>query len=93
MAFNDILAVGAMAVLSLAGNFCIVKAFTTGEVGVITPFEYTGLLWAVLFGFFFFDDIPQSNVWIGIAIIAASGLYMVYRENKKGPHTKVQALK
>ncbi len=88
MPIEDLLAVGAMAVLSLAGNFFIVKAFTIGEVGAITPFEYTGLLWAVTFGFVFFGEVPGLNVWIGMAIIAASGLYMVYRENKRRPATK-----
>lgn len=91
MPFDDVLLVGLMAVLSLAGNFFIVKAFTVAEVGAITPFEYSGLLWATLFGFFFFGEIPGFNVWIGIAIIAASGLYMVYRENKKRPAPVEQA--
>lgn len=85
MPLNDVLAVGAVALLSLAGNFFIVKAFTIGEVGAITPFEYSGLFWAVLFGFIFFGEVPAFNVWVGITIIAASGLYMVYRENKKRP--------
>ncbi|MBE7635423.1 EamA family transporter [Sneathiella sp. P13V-1] len=80
--------VGLMALLSLAGNFFIVRAFTIGEVGVITPFEYSGLLWAVLFGMFFFDEIPGQHVWIGVGVILLSGLYMVYRENKKRPAPK-----
>ncbi|MEP3247683.1 MAG: DMT family transporter [Sneathiella sp.] len=85
MPLADIGIVGIMAFLSLVGNFFIVKAFTIGEVGVITPFEYTALVWAVILGFVLFDEIPSNNVWIGSAIIAASGLYMVYRENRKKP--------
>ncbi len=85
MPLPDLGIVGIMAFLSLIGNFFIVKAFTTGEVGVITPFEYTALVWAVLLGFVLFDEIPTTNVWIGSAVIAASGLYMVYRENRKKP--------
>ncbi len=85
MPLPDLGVVGIMAFLSLVGNFFIVKAFTTGEVGVITPFEYTALVWAVLLGFVLFDEIPTTNVWIGSAVIAASGLYMVYRENRKKP--------
>jgi len=91
MPMQDLAAVGLMAVLSLAGNVCIVKAFNIGEVGVITPFEYTGLIWAVLFGAFFFNEIPGFNVWVGSSIIAVSGLYMVYRENKKRPALEEQA--
>ncbi|MDF2366588.1 DMT family transporter [Sneathiella sp.] len=70
-----------MALLSLAGNICLVRSFAIGEVGVITPFEYTALLWAVLLGYFVFADFPAFNVWIGVVIIAGSGLYMIYREN------------
>ncbi len=83
--FEDLLGIGAMALLSLAGNVCILKAFMRGEVGVITPFEYSGLAWAVIFGMVFFNEIPSFNVWVGIAVIAASGIYIVYRENIKRP--------
>lgn len=83
IAFEHLLLIGVMALLSLAGNFFIVKAFTIGEVGVITPFEYSGLLWAVLFGLVLYNEVPATHVWWGIAIIAGSGLYMVYRENRK----------
>lgn len=85
MTYVDVAVVGLMAVLSLAGNFSIVKAFTIAEIGVITPFEYVALLWAVMLGYVFFGEIPNTNVWIGSAIIMASGLYMIYRENKNRP--------
>ncbi len=85
MPLLDVGIISLMAILSLMGNIFIIRAFMTGEVGVITPFEYTGLLWAVLLGFVFFNEIPTINVWIGISVIAASGLYLVYRENRKRP--------
>ncbi|PHQ69466.1 MAG: EamA family transporter [Sneathiella sp.] len=83
MPLEDLALVGAMALLSLSGNICLIKAFSTGEVGVITPFEYSGIIWAVVLGFVVFSDFPAQNVWIGVAVIGTSGLYMVYRENKK----------
>jgi drug/metabolite transporter (DMT)-like permease len=85
MPVADVGVAAIVAFLSLIGNFFIIKAFTIGEVGVITPFEYTALIWAVLLGVVLFDEIPTSNVWVGSAGIAASGLYMVYRENRKKP--------
>ena len=54
---RDLGLVAVMAMLSLAGNLCLIKSFSIGEVGVITPFEYTGLLWAVLLGFFIFSNL------------------------------------
>jgi drug/metabolite transporter (DMT)-like permease len=83
MPLEDVALVAALAFLSLSGNICLVMAFNTAEVGVITPFEYTGLVWAVVLGFVFFSDFPAFNVWVGVAAIGASGLYMVYRENKR----------
>lgn len=82
---EHVMVVGLMAVLSLLGNVFIVKAFTMGEVGVITPFEYSSLIWALSIGYLVFGEVPGDHVWVGMAIILASGLYMVYRENKKRP--------
>ncbi|TNE33283.1 MAG: DMT family transporter [Alphaproteobacteria bacterium] len=80
---DDLGLIGVMAALSLTANTLMVRSFTIAEVGVITPFEYTGLLWAVLLGFVIFSDLPALNVWIGVAVIGSSGLYMVYRENRR----------
>ena len=80
---QDVALVALMALLSLAGNICLVKSFALGEVGVITPFEYTGIFWAVMLGYLIFGDFPGLHVWLGVVIIAGSGLYMIYRENRK----------
>ncbi|USG61753.1 DMT family transporter [Sneathiella marina] len=79
---EDVGLIAAMAVLSLTGNICLIKSFRVGEVGVITPFEYTGLFWAVTLGYLVFAEIPAAHVWTGVAVIGASGLYLVYRENR-----------
>lgn len=79
---GDVGLIATMAILSLTGNICLITAFKVGEVGVITPFEYTGLLWAVTLGYVVFAEIPATNVWAGVAVIGASGLYLVYRENR-----------
>jgi len=83
MPLSDLGWVAVMAVLSLSGNIFLIKSFSIGEVGVITPFEYTGIIWAVVLGYVVFSDFPAENVWIGVVVIGASGLYMIYRENKK----------
>lgn len=80
---QDVGLIAAMAILSLSGNICLIKSFNFGEVGVITPFEYTGLLWAVILGYLVFAEFPANYVWAGVAVIGASGLYLVYRENRK----------
>ena len=64
----------------LVGHICIIKAFSLAEVGSIAPFEYTGVIWAVLFGFFLWGDIPTPNVVTGAAFVVGAGLYIIYRD-------------
>lgn len=60
------------------------NAFRHAPVAVIVPFEYTAIIWAVLLGFFLWGDIPGLHVWLGVAIVAASGIYIVRREATLG---------
>src|SRR5690606_17836791 len=83
MPLEDLALIALMAMLSLVGNICLIRSFAIGEIGVITPFEYTGIFWAVILGYLFFGDFPATHVWIGVVIIASSGLYMIYRETLK----------
>ena len=53
-------------------------------VPVVTPFDYTQLLWAVLLGWAIFGNQPPSSTWAGAAVIIMSGLYTLYREHKLG---------
>ncbi len=73
----------AVALLALLGHICLTKAFTIGEIATITPFEYSSLIWAVLFGYLFWGDFPKIHVWAGTGIIVTCGLYILYREKKK----------
>lgn len=72
-----------IAVLALVGHLLLTKAFVSAQIGVISTFEYTALLWAALLGYFVFGDIPPINVWAGGAVIAASGIFIIYRETRK----------
>ena len=60
------------------------NAFRSAPVAVIVPFEYTAIIWAVLLGYFLWGDIPGLHVWFGVAIVSASGIYIVRREANLG---------
>jgi len=72
--------IAAMAVFLILGQLFTVKAFRSAPVGVVAPFQYTELLWATLIGAALGDPWPEFHVWIGAAIVVASGLYMLWRE-------------
>ena len=50
---------------------------------MVAPFEYTALIWGVLYGWIFWSDWPDSTGWIGIAIIVGSGLFVIWMERRE----------
>ena len=69
------------------GQYFLVIAFRFGEVGVLAPFRYFNLVWAVIYGFLFFGDIPQRDMIIGGLVVVGSGLFIWWREMQvKGRH-------
>jgi drug/metabolite transporter (DMT)-like permease len=67
-------------IFMLVGYQFIVLAMREGDIPVVTPFRYTSLLWAVILGMIIFGEFPDVLTIIGGAIIVASGLYTLYRE-------------
>lgn len=62
------------------GQFCYNQAFRYGEASMVSPFDYTGLIWATLFGFIIFGDLPSWIVVSGAILIMACSLYIARRE-------------
>ena len=55
-------------------------AYSVASPSVVSPFEYSILLWSSLGGWIFFDEIPNLKTILGIFIIVASGIYIFVRE-------------
>ena len=71
----------ALASVFLAGGYYgIVIGMRHGEMSVIGPFRYSGLLWALAIGFLVWGELPNALAWAGIALLTGSGLYVVYSE-------------
>lgn len=51
-----------------------------GELSVVSPFRYTGLLFALLLGYLIWNEIPNPLAATGIGLVLASGLYLLHRE-------------
>jgi drug/metabolite transporter (DMT)-like permease len=49
---------------------------------LVAPFDYLTLLWAFLFGYVLFGEIPSGYVYAGAAIVAGSGLLVIWRERR-----------
>ena len=58
----------------------MVTAFLLAEAVVVVPFRYFSLIFAALFGYLIFGDVPGLAVLAGAAVVVASGLYIFQRE-------------
>ncbi len=73
---------GLMAVLGFVGGLCIIGAYREGRAVIVAPMQYSQILWAVLYGYAFFGEVPDRATALGAAIIILSGVYIVLREDK-----------
>jgi S-adenosylmethionine uptake transporter len=82
----------AMSVLGVIAGFLIIAAYKAADAAIVAPMQYSQLLWAAIFGFFFFAEFPDLWTWIGAAVIIASGLYIVLRESLRGDTSSAPVL-
>jgi len=69
-----------LGVLGGLGHYLLALAHRYAPSSVIAPFLYQQVIYMALFGYLFFGDVPSPNVWLGAAIVIASGLYLFTRE-------------
>lgn len=63
---------------------CVNRSLKLAAASVVVPYQYTLIVWAVIFGYAVFGDEPQPHTLIGAAIIVAAGLYIFWREQRVG---------
>ena len=63
--------------LLCCGFFLLVQSLRIGEMSVVSPFRYTGLLYALLLGWLVWGDVPNLLAIIGIALLVSASLYML----------------
>jgi len=61
-------------------QFLMIETFRLGEAALVAPFKYSGVIWATLFGYLVWGDIPDFGKLIGVSIVIMSGLYILHRE-------------
>ena len=79
--------VGVIAVCSainLTSNIGLAKAYQSAESSWLAPFDYTYLIFATLWGYVIFHDVPDLLSFCGMALIAASGCYVAWRSRTTG---------
>ena len=82
---NDLIVLIVIGTSGTAAQMLLAEALKEEDTGIIMPFDFLKLIWAVLIGFIVFSEFPEMNTWIGSIIIFSSTLYVAYRERKISP--------
>lgn len=75
----EVLAAGLFVIV---GYLSSVSAMRHGDIGLVAPFRYTSLLWAIVLGLLVFGDLPDAWTLIGGAVVVGAGLFTIWREQR-----------
>ncbi|MCC2610566.1 DMT family transporter [Neorhizobium petrolearium] len=81
--FGQLLALLLLGIVACIAHLLITRSLKLAPASVLAPLQYTLLLWAVVLGWLFFDDLPDVQTWIGAGIIVLAGLFIFHRGNLK----------
>jgi drug/metabolite transporter (DMT)-like permease len=80
----DLALLVSVGILGGIGQILMTQSYRYADASLIAPFEYTTMIWALLIGWFLFGDFPTAAVLVGAAIVAASGIFVLWRESRLG---------
>ncbi|MCY7305973.1 MAG: DMT family transporter [Rhodoferax sp.] len=70
----DGMLIASCGVVAAAGIMLLTSAYKVAKANVVAPFEYSGVLWAPLWGLLFFAEVPRLTTVAGAALIVGAGL-------------------
>jgi drug/metabolite transporter (DMT)-like permease len=77
----------ALIALGIFGGFAhilLTESYRYAAASVVAPFDYSSMLWALLLGYWLFGELPETLVYLGGAIVAGAGLFVIWRERQLG---------
>ena len=74
----------AAGVISISALLCVNRSLKLAPASVVVPYQYSMIVWAVMFGVIVFGDVPSPATIAGAAIIIGAGLYIFFRERDLG---------
>jgi drug/metabolite transporter (DMT)-like permease len=73
-----------LGVLGGLAHVLLTESYRHAPASVIAPFDYSSMIWAFILGYALFGEVPTIYVFVGAAIVAASGLFVIWRERQLG---------
>ena len=73
-----------LGLVSMVAHVCVNRSLAVAEASAVVPFQYTLIVWAIVYGVLIFGDRPTVPLFIGAGLIIASGLFILMRERARG---------
>jgi len=70
--------------ISVSALMCVNRSLKLAPASVVVPYQYSMIVWAVMFGYVVFGDVPPVSTIAGAAIIIGAGFYIFLREQQLG---------
>ena len=74
----------AAGVIGGLAHIVLTESYRYAPASLVAPFDYTTMIWAFVLGYSLFGEMPTIYVFVGGAIVAASGLFVIWRERQLG---------
>jgi drug/metabolite transporter (DMT)-like permease len=82
--YEQLLLLVLLGVLGGIGQLFMTNGYRFAQASTLANFDYAAMIWAILFGWLFFAELPAGAVYVGAAIVIASGLFIAWRERQLG---------
>ncbi|HVZ52180.1 MAG TPA: DMT family transporter [Pseudolabrys sp.] len=73
-----------LGVIGGLAHIFLTESYRHAAASVVAPFDYTAMLWALILGYWLFGELPSTLVYVGAAIVAGAGLFVIWRERNIG---------
>jgi drug/metabolite transporter (DMT)-like permease len=80
----ELVALIALGICGGLAHILLTESYRYAPASVVAPFDYSSILWAFVLGYAVFGEVPTTAVFIGSAIVAAAGLFVIWRERQLG---------
>ncbi|NDB18606.1 MAG: hypothetical protein EB027_05000 [Actinobacteria bacterium] len=80
---GSLASLGAAALFLAAAYFLLIQAMRAGDMSVVAPFRYSGLIFALLIGHVVWGEVPNLLTWLGIVLLVGAGLAILHSERRR----------
>lgn len=78
----DTALLGLLGIVAMIAHLCVTRSLKLAEASVVVPYQYTLIIWALVFGWLVFGDWPTPAMLLGAALIIAAGLALLVLERR-----------